>query len=84
MGGIETYVRRLYPALLEVRPDLRISVFVNEHGRELLSAEPWAGDVELVTHPTARPAGHAGAHRGAAARPAGGSPRLRRRFTASR
>jgi glycosyltransferase involved in cell wall biosynthesis len=51
MGGIETYVRRLYPALLEVRPDLRISLFVNEHGRELLSAEPWARDVELVTHP---------------------------------
>jgi glycosyltransferase involved in cell wall biosynthesis len=51
MGGIETYVRRLYPAVLEVRPDLRISVFVNDHGRALLAAEPWAAAVEVVTHP---------------------------------
>jgi glycosyltransferase involved in cell wall biosynthesis len=51
MGGIETYVRRLYPAMLEARPDLRISIFVNEHGRELLAAEPWSDGVELVTHP---------------------------------
>lgn len=50
MGGIETYVRRLYPALLGVRPELRISIFVNELGRELLAAEPWAADVELVGH----------------------------------
>ena len=50
MGGIETYVRRLCPALLEVRPELRISIFVNELGRELLGAEPWAVDVELVSH----------------------------------
>ena len=50
MGGIETYVRRLYPAILEARPDLRVSVFVNEHGRDLLLGEDWAGDVELVTH----------------------------------
>ena len=51
MGGIETYVRRLYPAMLEARPDLRISMFVNELGRELLAAEPWSDAVELVTHP---------------------------------
>jgi glycosyltransferase involved in cell wall biosynthesis len=52
MGGIETYVRRLIPALIEVRPSLHVSVFVNEAGRELLAAEePWAGSVELVTHP---------------------------------
>ena len=50
MGGIETYVRRLFPAVLEVRPDLRISIFLNELGRELLGAEPWAGAVELVGH----------------------------------
>jgi glycosyltransferase involved in cell wall biosynthesis len=50
MGGIETYVRRLYPALLEVRPELRISIFVNELGRELLKAESWADEVELVGH----------------------------------
>ena len=51
MGGMETYVRRLYPAILEARPELRISMFVNELGRGLLAAEPWADRVELVTLP---------------------------------
>ena len=51
MGGIETYVRELYPAIIEARPDLRISMFVNERGRELIAAEPWADGVKLVTHP---------------------------------
>ena len=51
MGGIETYVRELYPAIIEARPDLRISMFVNERGRELIAAEPWADGVQLVTHP---------------------------------
>jgi glycosyltransferase involved in cell wall biosynthesis len=51
MGGIETYVRRLYPAILEARPDLRVSMFVNVLGRDLLSAEAWSDGVELVTHP---------------------------------
>jgi glycosyltransferase involved in cell wall biosynthesis len=51
MGGLETYVRRLYPAILQARPDLRISMFVNELGRALLAVEPWADQVELVTHP---------------------------------
>ena len=50
MGGIETYVRRLYPAILEARPDLRISMFVNELGRELIASEPWSSGVDLVTH----------------------------------
>ena len=51
MGGIETYVRRLYPAILEVRPDLRISMFVNPLGRDLVSSQPWSPSVELVAHP---------------------------------
>jgi glycosyltransferase involved in cell wall biosynthesis len=51
MGGIETYVRRLYPAIVAARPELRISIFVNEHGCELLAAEGWSSSVELVTHP---------------------------------
>lgn len=51
MGGIETYVRELYPAILEARPDLRVSMFVNDRGRELLASEPWADGVRLVTHP---------------------------------
>jgi glycosyltransferase involved in cell wall biosynthesis len=49
MGGLETYVRSLYPALLEARPDLRISMFVNALGRELISSEPWGDAVDLVT-----------------------------------
>jgi glycosyltransferase involved in cell wall biosynthesis len=52
MGGIETYVRRVLPAMAELRPDLRISVFVSDRGRELLAAEPWVGAVELVHHRT--------------------------------
>jgi glycosyltransferase involved in cell wall biosynthesis len=51
MGGIETYVRELIPAILEVRPDLRITMFVNERGRELLAGESWGDSVRLVTHP---------------------------------
>jgi glycosyltransferase involved in cell wall biosynthesis len=51
MGGIETYVRCLYPAIREAQPDLRISVFVNGLGRELLAGEPWTDGVELVANP---------------------------------
>ena len=50
MGGIETYVRRLLPAILEARPDLRVSMFVNPLGRDLISSENWSAGVELVTH----------------------------------
>jgi glycosyltransferase involved in cell wall biosynthesis len=51
MGGLETYVRELYPMILEARPDLRISMFVNERGHELISEQPWADALLLVTHP---------------------------------
>ena len=51
MGGIETYVKRLVPAMLETRPALELELFVNEHGRDLLASEAWADSVELVTHP---------------------------------
>jgi glycosyltransferase involved in cell wall biosynthesis len=51
MGGLETYVRQLLPAMIALRPDLRISVFVTESGRDCLAAQPWAGSVDLVTHP---------------------------------
>ena len=50
MGGIETYVRRLIPAILEARPDLSVSMFVNPLGRELISSEPWSDEVQLVAH----------------------------------
>jgi glycosyltransferase involved in cell wall biosynthesis len=51
MGGIETYVKRLVPALIEARPALELEIFVNERGRALLASEPWADGVRLVTHP---------------------------------
>jgi glycosyltransferase involved in cell wall biosynthesis len=51
MGGIDTYVRRLVPALLELEPDLRLTVFVSRHGKELLANESWTGQAELVTNP---------------------------------
>jgi glycosyltransferase involved in cell wall biosynthesis len=51
MGGIEIYVRRLVPALLEARPDLRIALFANRVGGAALATSPWAADVELVMHP---------------------------------
>jgi glycosyltransferase involved in cell wall biosynthesis len=51
MGGIETYVRNLVPALLAVQPSLDLSVFVNRAGRDLLADEPWAAGVRLITHP---------------------------------
>jgi glycosyltransferase involved in cell wall biosynthesis len=49
MGGIETYVRRIVPALLDAMPGLQVSVFVNERGHELISREPWGDSVEFVT-----------------------------------
>lgn len=51
MGGLETYVRQLYPAIVEARPNLRISMFVNALGRDLVLSEPWSPAVELVSHP---------------------------------
>lgn len=51
MGGIETYVRRLVPALLEVSPGLELELFLNENGLKQLTPEPWSGDVRLTTHP---------------------------------
>jgi glycosyltransferase involved in cell wall biosynthesis len=51
MGGIETYVRRLVPALLEAAPELQLDLFLNESGRSAVAKEPWAADVRLVTHP---------------------------------
>jgi len=50
MGGLETYVRQLLPALLERRPGLRISVFVTPAGHDALVTEQWGREVELVPH----------------------------------
>jgi len=51
MGGMVTYVYQLIPELLELRPDVRLSVFTNPSARETLAGQPWADSVELVTHP---------------------------------
>ncbi len=51
MGGVETYVRQLVPALLAARPGLRISLFLGELGLEALRGEPWLNETRVVTHP---------------------------------
>jgi glycosyltransferase involved in cell wall biosynthesis len=51
MGGIETYVRRLVPALIEAAPELELEVFVGPRGVDALASEEWLGSVSLVRHP---------------------------------
>ncbi len=51
MGGVETYLRELVPALLEARSGLRITLFLNELGVEALRGERWLSDVKVATHP---------------------------------
>lgn len=51
MGGLETYVLELMPALMHAAPDVRFSVFCGPRGLELLQAQDWSADVALVTHP---------------------------------
>jgi glycosyltransferase involved in cell wall biosynthesis len=49
MGGLETYMLELVPALLRVEPTLNLTIVCNARGRELLEAQAWAGLVELTT-----------------------------------
>jgi glycosyltransferase involved in cell wall biosynthesis len=51
MGGLDTYARELIPNLLAARPGLRVSLYLNERGREHLARESWARDVRMVSHP---------------------------------
>jgi glycosyltransferase involved in cell wall biosynthesis len=51
MGGLETYVRRLVPELVRLRPEIRFVLFLGRRGHEALAGEPWLGEVEVVTHP---------------------------------
>jgi glycosyltransferase involved in cell wall biosynthesis len=51
MGGLETFVRRLVPSLLGLRPELRLSLFANAEGAQTLREEPWSDVVDVVTHP---------------------------------
>jgi glycosyltransferase involved in cell wall biosynthesis len=51
MGGLETYVRRIVPELIRLRPDVRFTLFLNEEGRDYLAGEDWFAAVEVATHP---------------------------------
>lgn len=49
MGGLETYVLELVPAVLKADPSVRLTVLCNARGRTLLEGQPWAGEVVLET-----------------------------------
>jgi glycosyltransferase involved in cell wall biosynthesis len=50
-GGVETYVRALIPEILELRPDLRLTVFVNHPQRDYLADEAWSANVAFASSP---------------------------------
>src|SRR4051794_32866613 len=50
IGGMETYARELIPALLEERPDLRMTAFINREAAEA-GGGPWNELVPAVTVP---------------------------------
>ncbi len=50
MGGLDTYVRALVPALAHLSPNTRFSVFCSPGGQAYLRQESWSDAVELVTH----------------------------------
>ena len=51
MGGLETYVLELVPALLRAAPGLRVTLLCNARGRDLLAAQAWAAEVRLEVPP---------------------------------
>jgi glycosyltransferase involved in cell wall biosynthesis len=51
MGGLETYTRQLIPQLLEARPSLQVTIFVNAAGAAMLAEEDWSALVSVKTHP---------------------------------
>jgi glycosyltransferase involved in cell wall biosynthesis len=51
MGGLDTYVRALVPALARTAPEVEFSVFCNPRGRDYLAADGLAEHARLVTHP---------------------------------
>jgi glycosyltransferase involved in cell wall biosynthesis len=51
MGGLQTYVLRLLPELMALRPDLRVTVFANREGGQFLKQSDWSADAEILTLP---------------------------------
>src|SRR5215213_10265274 len=49
-GGMETYARELIPALLDQRPDLRLTAFVNREAAETREG-PWHDLIPALTVP---------------------------------
>jgi glycosyltransferase involved in cell wall biosynthesis len=49
-GGMETYARELISSLLEVRPGLRLSAFVNQEAAAY-SSEPWRESIPAIAVP---------------------------------
>jgi glycosyltransferase involved in cell wall biosynthesis len=49
MGGLETYVLELTPALLHAERTLELTLLCNARGRDLLATQPWSDGVRIVT-----------------------------------
>jgi glycosyltransferase involved in cell wall biosynthesis len=50
MGGIETYLRELVPAMVRLAPEMRFRIYCSPGGRRYLEEQGWAG-APIVTHP---------------------------------
>jgi glycosyltransferase involved in cell wall biosynthesis len=57
MGGLDTYMQELVPALLGLAPEVRFSIFCTAVGERHLRRLDWAEEVEFVTHPLLGPRG---------------------------
>jgi glycosyltransferase involved in cell wall biosynthesis len=51
MGGLDTYVRALIPALVRLAPGVEFSVYCNPRGRAYLEEDGLADSARLITHP---------------------------------
>jgi glycosyltransferase involved in cell wall biosynthesis len=51
MGGLETYVLELVPALLRAAPEAQFTILSNDRGRDLLATQDWAAEVRLDVLP---------------------------------
>jgi glycosyltransferase involved in cell wall biosynthesis len=51
MGGLDTYVRALVPAMRKLAPDVRFIVYCSPGGREYLREEDGFADLELIVPP---------------------------------